>query len=377
MQGRLARKILRGLWHPGRAITVLRSLWQLRQGAPGPPASVSVLPTLACNLRCRMCPQRSAGGSSTPAPTTMLRFEHLTRLLDQVSRSKPSIDLSGGEPTLHPAFEEIVGEIKRRGHALSLATNGSRLAELAERLVAIGVDQVLVSLDGGEETNDQNRGEGAFRNATAGIAELIAARARRGLATPRITLVATVTDVSHGSLSEVADLGLALGVDGLILSHLRWYTDEVMRAQARATREHLSECFDPAGLEAYTRSLETTRQPTGGPVDPGTLLREIRRIGETLAGRIPFVAQPGYDEDEVRRYYSAIDYRRPAGDVCRAVFRYATLTATGDFAFCMGYSAGNVETTTLDEVWRAPRTRHFFKTVYRLGRFPMCHRCCN
>jgi uncharacterized radical SAM superfamily Fe-S cluster-containing enzyme len=94
--------------------------------------------TDACNLRCPIC---YAG--SGPARQTFRSLADVERMLDAVVRNEGEPDvvqLSGGEPTLHPEFFEIMDAAKRRPiKHLMVNTNGIRIAQdeaFAERLAS-------------------------------------------------------------------------------------------------------------------------------------------------------------------------------------------------------------------------------------------------
>ena len=81
-----------------------------------------------CNLRCPTC---YAG--SGPERLTHRRFEDVIAMLDTAvaSEGEPDVvQLSGGEPTLHPRFWEILDAAKERPiRHLMLNTNGLRIAQ--------------------------------------------------------------------------------------------------------------------------------------------------------------------------------------------------------------------------------------------------------
>ncbi len=89
-----------------------------------------------CNLRCPTC---YAG--SGPERQTHRSLEQIERMLDRAvaNEGEPSIiQISGGEPTIHPQFFEILELVRQRpiGH-LMVNTNGIRIANeagFAERL---------------------------------------------------------------------------------------------------------------------------------------------------------------------------------------------------------------------------------------------------
>lgn len=85
------------------------------------------------------------------------------------------VGLTGGEPTLHPQFYEIVDSTVRHGYQWHMVSNGERfpqvLAELdrdPRRLAAM--TSLCFSLDGAEEaTHDAIRGKGSYRTVMAAI----------------------------------------------------------------------------------------------------------------------------------------------------------------------------------------------------------------
>lgn len=89
-----------------------------------------------CNLRCPTC-----YAASGPERLTHRSLAEVRAMLDAVIRAEGEVDvvqLSGGEPTLHPQFFEILAEARARPiRHLMLNTNGIRLAQdadFAERL---------------------------------------------------------------------------------------------------------------------------------------------------------------------------------------------------------------------------------------------------
>lgn len=59
-----------------------------------------------------------------------------------------AIDISGGEPLLHPELDVIIRRIRRRGIVAGLLTNGYLLTgERIERLNRAGLDRLQISID--------------------------------------------------------------------------------------------------------------------------------------------------------------------------------------------------------------------------------------
>jgi len=169
--------------------------------------------TNRCNLACRHCMR------GTAQPRHDLPFALICRVLDQAQRLGVSlVSFTGGEPLLHPQFEDLIRATVERGYTFSFVTNGHLLSRvlplLSEPAVKEKLVQVAVSLDGPDaETHDAVRGPGSFRKVMAAIAGCHA----RGLPT---RLKPTVNRKNLGRLEEMALLAAHLGLTGLDFSHM-------------------------------------------------------------------------------------------------------------------------------------------------------------
>jgi MoaA/NifB/PqqE/SkfB family radical SAM enzyme len=109
---------------------------------PQRPIVAQIIPTRRCNLSCAYCNEFDR--SSAPVPIGVLR-ERIDRLVDL---GTGVITLSGGEPLLHPAVDEIVRHVRLRGAIATLITNGYLLTlAMIERLNAAGLDSMQISID--------------------------------------------------------------------------------------------------------------------------------------------------------------------------------------------------------------------------------------
>ncbi|MHB8836374.1 MAG: radical SAM protein [Candidatus Methylomirabilia bacterium] len=96
---------------------------------PAVPVYVQFYPTLRCNLSCDFCFNREL------APLPDVEPADFTRLLDRLQAAGvDTLDLLGGEPTLHPRLEELVHAIAARRMRTTLSTNGRGDLALLERL---------------------------------------------------------------------------------------------------------------------------------------------------------------------------------------------------------------------------------------------------
>lgn len=182
-----------------------------RRAGPVKPVVIWNL-TRRCNLRCRHCYTTSA---DVPFPGE-LSHEQAIGVLDDLSAFRiPALILSGGEPLSRFDFFDLAERARALDFRhLSLSTNGTRVAEHADRIAGLGFDYVGISLDGIGAVNDWFRGvEGAFDAALAGVR---ACKARD----IKVGLRFTITEDNAHTLTDMLDLCEGEGVDKFYLSHL-------------------------------------------------------------------------------------------------------------------------------------------------------------
>ncbi|MGH2946372.1 MAG: radical SAM protein [Solirubrobacteraceae bacterium] len=113
----------------------------------------------ACNLDCPICFAESGSGPQEHGYS--LSLEQVESMLDAFVRAEgepESVQLSGGEPSIHPRILDMLTAARRRGIKLvMLNTNGIRLARdprFAPALAQLGV-HVYLQFDGFDESTQQ------------------------------------------------------------------------------------------------------------------------------------------------------------------------------------------------------------------------------
>ena len=118
--------------------------------------------TRRCQLSCLHC-----HSDSTPRQYPgELTLKQMVDVVDDLARFRvPAVQITGGEPMLHPHFYDLAGYAIARGLNVSISCNGTRMdSHAATRLKDLGVAYVGISLDGTGENHDQfRRRPGAFR----------------------------------------------------------------------------------------------------------------------------------------------------------------------------------------------------------------------
>lgn len=155
-----------------------------------------------CNLSCRFC----FAGEDAPEPT----MEELKAAVDAITeKSKPLIQLSGGEPSLRDDLPELIRYIKERGGSyVQLNSNGLRLAEDEAYVKAIseaGLSFVFLQFDGvDDEVYAKLRGRELFEIKKRAIALC----GKYGLG---VTLVPTlVRGVNDEQVGDIIRFGASL-----------------------------------------------------------------------------------------------------------------------------------------------------------------------
>jgi len=135
-------------------------------------------PTFDCPLRCPYC--YAEGGERHVDELDAQAFLRITQ--EAAEAGFKSVVIVGGEPLVYRDFGRYLdglGEIDLKGCSLVLRTSfGFRVAdELMERICA-SFDEIVVSIDGDEETHDAVRGKGTWRRATSNSLRALACGGR-------------------------------------------------------------------------------------------------------------------------------------------------------------------------------------------------------
>ncbi len=125
------------------------------------PSRLQVDITNRCNLNCKHCRWGSKGNTDLD-DEVLINF--VRSLLPFGLRR---VVLSGGEPMLHPKFEEIINSIYEFGTEIVVLTNGMFLKNLSPEVLK-KITRIQVSMEG-VESDKRIRGEKHFEMALEGI----------------------------------------------------------------------------------------------------------------------------------------------------------------------------------------------------------------
>lgn len=183
----------------------------------GLPTHLQIEPSSLCNLRCPAC--RVVTGLGRKGG--LMELELFKRIVDQACGSVFLISLWGwGEPLVNPDICDMVAYAKSKGIRVICSTNGHLLAKegQAERLVASGLDVLIVAVDGTtQDTYALYRRPGELANVLEGIRAVADEKRTRNSPTPRLNVRMVVMRQNEHEVPSMIELAMSCGADMLSL----------------------------------------------------------------------------------------------------------------------------------------------------------------
>ena len=174
------------------------------------PDRITILLTHRCDLSCEFCFDASQVMRASPAADVSL--EAVDRLLELLRESRVprfNVSLSGGEPTLHPHFLEILARVTEAGFSATILSNGQRLADpqFMDEVLRFNVWNFQFSIEGASAAvHDQRAGRpGAWERTVRALENSLS----RGV---RFITNSTLTPERPDDLFRLVDFLAELGV---------------------------------------------------------------------------------------------------------------------------------------------------------------------
>lgn len=189
-----------------RKLNRFRALYAWRKGLvelPYPPFEIWVEPTNVCNLACVMCPN----SIKEKEHGAYLEMDLYEKIVGECEPFAPMINLFlGGESTMHPKCMQMAAFARKRGCAVSLATNATLLTEEMSRdLVRSGIDRLVFSFDGFDKASYEAVRVGAdFERTLANIVRFLELKRSLGSRTPYVSFVSLLLRTSLTNEEEAA-----------------------------------------------------------------------------------------------------------------------------------------------------------------------------
>jgi radical SAM protein with 4Fe4S-binding SPASM domain len=335
-----------------------------------------------CNLRCHTCGQWGDQGFLHHQDLKVLKQNEVSVaryqevFTDLVAHGHhPLIYFWGGEPMLYEGTLDLIDTATSLKLPCSIATNGTRMAKAAQRLVQAPLFLLQVSIDGhNAQLHNAVRPGAAGGNNFADIqAGLAAVRQARREQKRNLPLLASLTVISRDNYLHLQDIY------------------EAFRDQVDIFVFYLSWWIDPPALQAHVQDFQrrfgfAPTRPQGWlgtwrPDDIAALDRQIRNLKaksqSMSAPPVTFIPDVS-GLTGLNRYYT--DHGALFGyDQCISIFQAVEVNSNGDLSPCRDYHdyvVGNIKEATITELWNAPAYRKFRRSLAADGLMPVCSRCC-
>jgi tungsten cofactor oxidoreducase radical SAM maturase len=306
-------------------------------------------PTTFCNLKCRTCIRNVWGDPIEHMEMTT--FQKIVDSLPELPQLERVVFTSFGEPLTHPHILDMIAAIRKFNIAVTIGTNGLMLTDkIARELIKLGVDRVMVSMDGGKpETFESIRGA-MLAKVISHIQQLNQAKMELGTLYPAVGIEFVALKSNIAELQDVKNIAAKLNVSRLLISHVLPYTEE-MRAEMLYS-------YQPA--DPY--------KATGWPMQAGAWviwgIEEIPRMYWGAERRCRFIN----DHAIVVGWDGAIS-------PCYALsHNYSYYAIDGRKKNVTRYILGNVNQHSLADIWQSEEYVRFRSEVKGF-RFPSCPNC--
>ncbi|WP_297504485.1 tungsten cofactor oxidoreductase radical SAM maturase, partial [Thermococcus sp.] len=299
--------------------------------------------TNRCNLRCEMCFKQY-----WEDPEGDMDWELFLKILDD-AEELPDLEMiyfgGIGEPTVHPRFMDMVREVKRRGFALGISTNGFLLTDKRIReLVELGVDLMYFSVDS-VPTQPVDIGHIKPDYTGSRIRKIQEVKKELGKDVPHIGVEVVVTKENYNELVDVAHYVGSLGADTLLISNL-----------LPITKEH-------AEMIVYDGSIDMT-----------PIVNKLQSIYHGYLHRIAeFSLRTERHCEFIEKKVAVIRWDGEVAPCYRFLHTYPEIVF-GREKKVYAYSFGNVREKSLAEIWTS-RDYSWFRFTVQNALYPSCTDC--
>ncbi len=343
----------------------IKRLLRWSEGATAPCYSISIHPTIKCNLNCRFCYLREREIMDLPPPDE-LSDERWLRLIDEGAEHgvRYWVIIGGGEPLVRKKLTHaMMLKICQLGMNGSIITNGTLFDErMASDLTRVGWERVQFSIDAPDaNSSDQLRGvEGAFDLAIKGLQLFKEAKQAAGTSLPETQIWMVLSKANYDRIDEMILMAAKTGASELNINPLRanrFAMDLIMDAKAnKEFQQRISEyekLADSLGLKTNLKDYQQQRE-----------LVEL---------------QSDLDEFMSRRTRQEADNHPFLRIPCYEPFHHIQINADGFVGPCCTsydeFRQENIRDKTLDQVWLGDYLTGI-RSALISGKLPgFCQRC--
>lgn len=305
--------------------------------------------TTACNLTCHTCIRNS--WTDPHAHMNDATFQRILESIKNLPQLERVIFTSFGEPMVNPKLFSMIEAIRNLNLEITLGSNGVLLTEQVSRdLIRLGVDQLVVSIDGGRPATYQDIRGTQLSIIIKNLETFNRVKKELGVVKPSLAVEFVAMRSNQDELIEVLNLASELNAARLVVSNVLPYTEDMNdeKLYGYGPKEPLNTGSWPVKSDAWIRwgVIETPRMFWGAE-------RRCRFVQDkSMVVSWDGNVSPCYAYSHSYQYY-AIDGVQKKVDQ---------------------YSLGNVNQQFLDEIWMSQEYTCFRSNV-RSFHFPSCPDC--
>lgn len=326
-----------------------------------------------CNLHCKMCDVGTQNMDSNFAQNLVgthplnMPLELIKKIIDQTAAYYPKSKLAYAftEPLVYPHLIESLEYANSKQLHTTITTNALTLKHKAKKLVAAGINEVFISLDGPQEVHNEIRGhKKSFQKAVEGIEELLSEKEQ-----PKVSIICAITEWNVSELHNLLESLKHLPINDIGFMHTQFVT----KAAAKLHEESPWNIFYPAS-DSNMDLLDLNN------MDLNLLFKEIETIKKSQYPFKVYFSPEIESRDKLEIYYRETE--KIIGKVCHAVYTSIMIKSDGSLipahGRCYNLPLGNIYEQSLEEVWSSKILKKLRTDLHSAGGlFPACSRCCS
>lgn len=326
--------------------------------------------TYQCNLKCPMCFQDR---KNFREDLSLTEYSQTAMEIGQ-NGNKPWVTLWGGEPTLHPKFEDIYHAFLPVTSILTICTNGTRLHRFTSLFSEKDAHTLwVVSIDGMEKMHDSIRGSGNYHKTVSNLSKAIEIRNHsksQHMFAVEVTLLKENKKDIIPLIKELVDMG----VDWIALNHLWFLSKELIDIYEEELKNFHEYRYSPmknmaSGFHTQPDSL----------VDPLELYEIIQEAKLLFNNKIHILEMPTYkSKAEIKNHYNY--HRNKKEDLFSCYENQVKLdfNTEGAAVICKQYpdlTFGSLRNNSLNDIWFSVKRKDIIEELLRCNSFSVCHMC--
>ncbi|HAM45069.1 MAG TPA: radical SAM protein [Propionibacteriaceae bacterium] len=326
--------------------------------------------TNACNLNCQTCVR-----NVWDERDGMMADETFARVLAGLQElpAVQTVHFGGyGEPLTHPRIFDMIARVKALGLRAEMITNGTLLSEAnCERIVASGLDLLVVSIDGAHESTYDTIREGSELNVVLrNLRTLAAARHKLRQRTPDVGISFVAMKDNLEELLLLKRMAPQLRASFIMVTNLLPHTED-MKDQI---------LYSSLVASTYPIRIGESRSDPLVIMPPLDRTPEISEVLRRLSiGRVN-VDMPGLDwnakRNTCRFVREGVAFVRWDGEIapCMPLLHSYPCYVLGRYKRIVAHSFGSLHARSLGEIWNDDTYRGFRERVKKFE-FSPCIDC--